>query len=136
MATDEERIKILQMIQEGKINPEQGVQLLETLDEAEKRASKGHPFDAFGGAFPPPGGHAGRWFRVLITDTSSGKKRVNVRLPVGLVSAGMKMGARFAPQVEGLDTDQLMQHLNSGETGQIIDVYNDDENEHIEVFIE
>ncbi len=45
-------------------------------------------------------------------------------------------GARFAPQMEGLDTDQLMQHLNSGETGQIIDVYNDDENEHVEVFIE
>jgi hypothetical protein len=59
-----------------------------------------------------------------------------VRMPLSIVSAGMKMGARFAPQVEGLDTELLMGFLNSGEVGKIVDVYDEDDGEHVEVFIE
>jgi hypothetical protein len=134
MATPEERVKILKMIQDGRISAEQGIQLLEALDEGARRSVKDHPQPPQPPA--PPGGKSGRWFRVMVTDTNTGKTRVNVRLPVGLVSAGMKMGARFSPQVEGLDTEQIMQHLSSGETGKIIDIYNDDEGEHVQVFIE
>ncbi len=135
MATEDERVKILSMIQEGKITPEQGVQLLDTLDEGERRSRGTRPGFA---PTPPPayGGKSRRWFRVMVTDTGSGRVKVNVRLPVGLVSAGMKMGARFAPQIEGLNAGELMQHLNSGEVGQIVDVLNDAEGEHVEVFIE
>ncbi len=132
MATSDERIKLLKMIQEGKITPEQGVQLLEALEEGVRRAASTSGSGRPGAAR----GAAGQWFRVVITDTNTGKGRVNVRLPVGLVSAGIKMGARFTPQVEGFDTEELMAHLQSGETGRIIDIYNDDSKEHIEVFIE
>ena len=65
-----------------------------------------------------------------------GKVRVNVRLPVGVVSAGLKMGMRFAPQVEGLDLDSLSLMINSGDVGQILDVFDDKDGEHVEVFIE
>jgi len=146
VATAEERMKILKMIQEGKISPDQGVQLLQALDEGAQKA-KGR--QALTTPTPPPlpniptppGGQpanrgGGRWFRVLVTDTQTGRTRVNVRLPVGLVSAGVKMGARFAPQVEGLDAEQLMHYLNSGETGKIVDVYDEEDGEHVEVFIE
>jgi hypothetical protein len=128
-------MKILKMIQEGKISAEQGVQLLEALDEGARRAARSRSAP---GAPPPPapGGRGTRWFRVQVTDTNTGKTRVNVRLPIGLVSAGLKMGARFAPQVEGLDAQELMQHLNSGETGKIVDVYDEEDGEHVEVFIE
>lgn len=137
MATEEERMKILKMIQEGRISAEQGVQLLEALDEGARRAARSRPGPAAPPPPPPPpGGRGTRWFRVLVTDTNTGKTRVNVRLPIGLVSAGMKMGARFAPQVEGLDAAELMQHLNSGEIGKIVDVYDEADGEHVEVFIE
>lgn len=133
MATSEERMRVLRMVQEGKITAQQGVQLLDALDAGQRRANKGMV------AAPPtppaiPG--AGRWFRVMVTDTNTGKTRVNVRLPVSLVSAGMKMGARFSPQVEGLDAEQLMGFLNSGAVGKIVDVYDEDDGEHVEVFIE
>jgi len=131
MATPEERIKILKMIQDGRISAEQGIQLLEALDEGTRRSTRERPPSAL-----PSAGKAGRWFRVLVTDTNTGKTRVNVRLPVGLIHAGVKMGARFSPQVEGLDAEQLLHHLNSGESGKIVDVYNDDDGEHVEVFIE
>ena len=61
---------------------------------------------------------------------------MNVRLPVGVVSAGVKMGARFSPQVEDLDVNYLMSFVRSGATGKIIDVYDDDDGEHVEVYIE
>lgn len=97
MATEEERMKILKMIQEGKISAEQGVQLLEALDEGTRRAARSRSAPGAPPPPPPPSGRGTRWFRVLVTDTNTGKNRVNVRLPIGLVSAGIKMGARFAP---------------------------------------
>jgi hypothetical protein len=140
MATIEERMKILKMIQEGKITADQGVQLLQALEEGAQAPASRKPAPAAGPSAPhrhvAPAGQNARWFRVQVTDINTGKARVNVRLPVGLVSAGMKMGARFAPQVEGLDPDQIMAFLNSGETGQIVDVLNEQDGEHVQVFIE
>jgi hypothetical protein len=46
------------------------------------------------------------------------------------------MGMRFAPQVEGLDLDSLSSMINSGDIGQILDVFDDKDGEHVEVFIE
>jgi hypothetical protein len=73
---------------------------------------------------------------VRVTDTNTGKPRVNVRLPVSMVNMGLKMGSKFAPQVEGLDADQLMKVIESGEVGQIVDVYDEEDGEHVEVFLE
>jgi len=38
MATGEERLKVLKMVQEGKITAEAGVELLKALDAASKKA--------------------------------------------------------------------------------------------------
>lgn len=134
MATVEERKKILVMVQEGKISAEQGVQLLEVLENGRKAPIAGHPLAP--GIPMAPGRSDSRWFRVQVTDTNTGRTRVNLRMPAGLVSAGAKMGARFAPQVEGLNSKKLMAYLDSGETGKVVDVYNEESGEHVEVFIE
>ncbi len=132
MATSEERLKILRMIQEGKLSPEEGIQLMEALDAGEKPTGKKIPPES-----PiPPAVRAARFLRVRVTDTDSGKVRVNVRMPISVVNAGLKMGARFAPEVEGLNVDQLMEFVQSGETGKIVDVFDDEDGEHVEVFIE
>lgn len=128
MATSEERLKILRMIQEGKISAEQGIQLLEAL-EGPKNASGKTPE-------VPAQRVAPRWFRVRVTDIDSGKVRVNVRLPVNVLNAGFKMGARFAPEVEGLDINQLQELIRAGEMGKIVDVYDEEDGEHVEVFLE
>lgn len=130
MATSPERLKIMKMVQEGKISPEEGIELLDMLTDKAARG-KTTPFDAAS----QPKSNA-QWFRVVVTDTITGKTRVNVRLPVSLVNAGMKMGAKFSPQVEGLDQSQLSAFINSGATGKVIDVFDDDDGEHVEVYIE
>lgn len=125
MATAEERLKILKMIEEGKITAEEGAGLLASLEGVSTSSGATTAARA-----------SSRWFRVRVTDTDTGKTRVNVRLPVSLVNAGLKMGARFSPEVEGLDMNQLMQFINSGEVGKVVDVYDEHDGEHVEVFIE
>ena len=133
MATSEERLKILKMIQEGKITAEQGMKLLEALGQTNRPGVQPLRPD-----FPSSSGasHAARWFRVRVTDMDTGRIRVNIRMPINVVTTGVKLGARFSPEVEGLDMTQLMNAIRSGETGQIVDVIDEKDGEHIEVFLE
>jgi hypothetical protein len=129
MATVEERLKILRMIQDGKITAEEGAQLLSSLESGQ--AAGAETRRAANAARGPS-----RWFRVRVTDTDTGKTHVNLRLPVSLLHAGIKMGARFSPEVEGLDVNQLIETINSGAVGKVVDVFDDEDGEHVEIFIE
>jgi hypothetical protein len=134
MVTTEERIQVLKMVQEGKISAEEAAQLLEEM-EGVGTTSAPKTEDT---QFPVPEGlgRKPRWLRVRVTDTDSGRPRVNVRLPISMVNIGLKMGTRFAPEIEGLQTDQLMKIIEAGEIGQIVDVMDEKDGEHVEVFLE
>ena len=131
MASTEERMRILMMIQEGKISAGEGARLIEALDELSEPTPPPIPSPS-----TIPGAKKPRYLHVLITDTDTAKTRVNVRLPVSLINSGIRMGARFAPEIEGLDMEDLNAWLNSGEIGQIVDIFDGDDGEHIEVFLE
>ncbi|MFN7035898.1 MAG: SHOCT-like domain-containing protein [Bellilinea sp.] len=128
-ASSEERLKILKLIEENKITPEEGIRLLQALEKitpvAEKKTASAE------GMRPRP-----RWLRVRITDLRSGKVRVNIRLPVTVLSTGMKLGARFSPEIGEVEMGQIMDAIQSGEIGQIVDVYDEEDQEHIEVGLE
>jgi hypothetical protein len=126
MASSEERMQILKMIEEGKISAGEGAELLRALDQDSN--SKTPP--PLKGASPP------RWFRVRITDMNSGRHKVNVNIPMGLVNVGMKMGARFTPEIEGIDIDQLVEVIRSGAQGKVVDVVDHEEGERVEIFVE
>lgn len=132
MASTEERMRILMMIQEGKISAAEGARLIEALEDISDNPTP--PFSP--ASIGAPVGKKPRYLRVLVTDTDTGKTRVNVRLPVSLINSGLKMGARFAPEIEGLDMDDLNAWMNSGEVGQIVDIFDEDDGEHVEVFLE
>ena len=133
MVLSEERLKILEMLQDGKINAEQAEGLLQALGEDKREESVGNQEK---GTFSSGGSGAKRWFRVQVTDTDTGKTRVNVRMPLGVVNAGLKMGRRFAPEIEDLDIGELMDMIRDGAEGRVVDVYDDNDGEHVEVFIE
>ncbi len=126
MATTEERLQILKMIEEGKISAAEGADLLRALDKK----------DAGSAAEPLRGASQPRWFRVRITDTGTGKNKVNVNIPMGLVQVGMKMGARFAPDIESVNYEELMDSIRMGKQGKVIDITDEDDGERIEIFVE
>jgi hypothetical protein len=126
MASNEERMKVLKMVQEGKISAEEASKLLEALEQeaTSRQQSTGETVSS------------GRWFRVRVTDADSGRTRVNVRMPLGVVNAGIRMGMKFAPELEGVDPQEIISLVQSGEIGQIVDAYDEDDDEHVEIFIE
>jgi hypothetical protein len=124
MATMEERMKILKMIEEGKLSPEDGAQLLSALG---RKSALGIPGVSSGGA---------KWLRVRVTDLHTGRSKATVQIPLALMDAGMKIGAHFAPEIDGVNMDQLMAALRSGMTGKIIDATDDEDGEHVEIFVE
>ena len=85
---------------------------------------------------PAKPGVRARWLRVRVSDMHTGKPRVNVRLPLTLVGFGLKMGRQFAPEMEGMDIEELTRVLQTGEPGPFVDVYDEDDGEHVEVFLE
>src|SRR5512143_155365 len=125
MATAEERMKILKMIEEGKLSAEDGAKLLAALAEG-RQASQASSRAAA----------AGRWLRIRVTDIATGRSKASVQIPLGLIDAGMKIGAHFAPEVEGVDMSNVMEAVRSGMTGKIIDVTDDEDGEHVEMYVE
>ncbi len=127
MPSSEERMRVLQMVAEGKITAEDGVQLLEALragDSTDKRSPK-----------TPPTSQP-RWLRVRVTDSSTGRDKVNINIPIGLVNVGLKMGARFVDEREGIDFEQLTSLVESGRTGKILEVEDIEKGERVEIFAE
>lgn len=126
MATPDERMRILRMIQEGKITAEEGARLLAALREGRKEVRPTPP--------PPPGLMKKGWLRVRVTDIHTGKTKVNVNLPLGLVDAGMNIATQFAPEV---NFSQIAEAVRSGTLeGKIVDVMDEEDGEHIEVFVD
>lgn len=127
MANVEERMKILKLIEEGKISAEEGAKLLSALSDSRR-----------GMQVPPrpsaPGG--ARMLRVRVTDTRTGRSKASVQIPLALVDAGLKIGAHFAPEVQGVDMSNVMEALRMGVTGKIIDVTDEEDGEHVEIFVE
>jgi hypothetical protein len=126
MATAEERMKILKMIREGKISAEEGAKLLSALGESQK-APRRPPTRLSGGP---------RWFRVRVTDMHTGKTKTSVNIPLGLMEWGIQIGAQFAPEVKNIHLDQLQEMLQTGVEGKIVDVIDEEDGEHVEIFIE
>jgi hypothetical protein len=121
MATDEERLQILKMIEGGQITAEEGAKLLQALEEpsgAETRR-EGSP----------------RWFRVRVTDLNTGKNKVNINLPMKLLDVGAKVGAKFAAPTD-LDIEEIVNAIKEGAEGKIVEVEDIEEGERVEVFVE
>ena len=128
MATSEERMKILQMIQDGKISAEDGAKLLSAITENSKsHRQKTGPFSR---------AKESRYMRVRVTDIASGKTKVSVNLPLGLVDAGLNIASNFMPDMGADATEEISAAIHEGLTGKIVDVLDEEDGEHIEIFIE
>jgi len=104
-----ERLRILRMIQEGKISPEQGADLLAAL---------GRPGPGPGAPASPA---AKTILRILITER--GGERVNVRIPLNL----LRIVTRFIPQDlrigdQRLSRDDLMALIEGAGKGELVQV--------------
>jgi len=135
MSLKEERMQILTMLEEGKITAEEAAQLLSAMEDGVKTQKVA--------LSPGSTGQKARWLRIRVTDEARGKEKVSVNLPIGLlnaglINAGVKIGARFVPELEGIETDEITEAIEAfknGISGKIIEVH-DEDGEHVEIFVE
>lgn len=91
---NEQRKEILAMLAEGKITTEEADQLIAALE-------RDQPAPAAAGAEGSPKGKP-KYLRVVVDATDEGTpSRVNVRVPLQLLRAGVRLAALIPPQALG-----------------------------------
>jgi hypothetical protein len=121
----EERMQILKMIETGTITADEGAKLMAALEEGARKSE-----------LPASSSGQARWMRIRVTDLKTGRAKVNVNLPMGLVSFGVRMGARFAPEMEDMDLDEILRAIKEGAQGKIVEVEDEEDDERVQIYIE
>lgn len=129
----EERTRILKMIAENKISVEEGEKLLEALAGGQQSpaAEPGRKEEA-------PSGK-GRVLRVRVYEGDRDKPKVNINLPLKLVSAlkGLIPEKKLAKLEEkGIDLSALDERMKDAGDGPIKLVDIEDDDDKVEIFIE
>ncbi|MGH2559967.1 MAG: SHOCT-like domain-containing protein [Thermomicrobiales bacterium] len=127
--TGDERLEILRLVEEGAINADEASRLLDALSASDR--GPGGPT----GTTPPDasGRTGGRHVRIRVSDSQSGKSRVNLVLPLGLLDAGLGVARRFAPD-RFSDVGFIRESLLSGAVGPLLDI--DENGERVQIIVE
>lgn len=128
MTTNEERMRILNMVETGKLTPEEAARMLSALGQAGGAESAARQ-----------SGPRARFLRIHIEDPKQGRPggRVNVRLPIAVVGALTKVVDRYAPpeSLQGVDISELWRAIEKGEIGRLVDIHGED-GEIVEITLE
>ena len=129
----EERKKILNMVAEGKLTPEEADRLLGALKESQEKA---------------------RFFRVRVYDKDKTTQKVKVDIPLTVLKLASKIGAAFkglVPEGSKIDIhgreialdeftpemiDKIIAEISDGGKYKLIEVTDDEKGEFVEVYIE
>ena len=124
---ENEKMKILKMIEEGKITAQEGSQLLSALDQEEHIGTKTKTGTA-------------KWIRIKVLSSEDGNKtKVNVNVPLALVETGIKIGKHFdkdlAASMNGIEISDIVDMIKDGAEGKIVEVVSDN-GDIVEVYVE
>lgn len=132
---NEEKIKILKMIEDGIITAEEGSNLLNAIDDSNKID------DSKKSASAPKGDKINaKWLRVKVLSTENGiKTKVNVNVPIALVETGLKIGKHFNKDMEAsmndLNFNEIMDMIKNGAEGKIVEVESEN-GDIVEVYVD
>ena len=114
----DERMKILGMLSEGRLTPEEAAQLLEALGGRDRTETQQKP----------------KWLRIKVT--SDGREKVKVNLPFSLARMGVALipdSAMVQINAKGIDLNRLLDEELPA-VGKIVDIQ--DGTNTVEVFVE
>jgi len=135
--------RILEMVKEGKLSPDEGSRLINALNDKDRdEQSNNHQKKS-------------RWLKIVVKskENSPKKENVNIRIPLNIMKTALKLGGKFnfaipeeaklKMEERGIDINELMGpegltnligELGSSEPYTLVDV--DDEDETVKIFIE
>ena len=110
----DEQLKILEMVAQGKITPEEGANLLNALGKEEQ----------------PPGD--ARWLHVRVSEPDTGKVRVDLRIPARWDGKLLKWANKFGAEA---DLNAVHEVISSQEPGKVMEIDTEDGNR-VEIWME
>jgi hypothetical protein len=128
--SDEERARILRMVSEGKLSPEEAADLLEALQSArdlEQPEMSLPPAPGYPGnpAVPQVPGWGRRARAVVIQVREGGESKVNIRVPISLTKAAGKFIPRQAQAHLAkyeINLTELLDDLAGSDRGTLLEV--------------
>ena len=143
------RIEILELLSKGKITAAEAAKLLSDVspvaetDGADAAGAEKAPPPLEKGPTPTPSPNPSAevdkdpsWFRVRVANLETGKNRVTVNIPIRMMKFGLKIGSRFSPEIENLDWNELTGMMKDMKSGMLVDVQDEDSNEHVQVYLD
>lgn len=121
----EEKIRILKMVEEGKINAAEAMKL---FDASERNYPENTPKEG------------AKWLKVRVR-TMDNKPKVNVNIPLSLASVGLKLAKKFNPklkesELDSIDIEDVMNEVKKGASGKIVDVEDEENQTRVKVYVE
>lgn len=122
-----EKIRILKMVEAGKLTPEEASKLLEAVTvqppvAAEVKKS-GKP----------------KFLKIRVYEEGKTRPKVNVMLPLGLVKLLQRVvpeSARIQLEEKNIDLDEIIGMIDETTGGKILEVHDDEDGEHVEIVVE
>jgi hypothetical protein len=137
------RKDILDLLAKGKITADEAADMLSALTAPTPPAAPATPEPPKPPAAPEPPDYPlatkngkRKWFRIRIRDLESGKNKVSVNIPMGMLNVGFKIANRFAPELDGLDWKELQEMMVHAESGLLVDVQDEDSRDHVQIYID
>jgi hypothetical protein len=121
----EEKIQILEMVEEGKITVAEATELLAALESNEEEIVPRKDV---------------KWLKVRVY-TLDDQPKVNVNIPISLVDVGLKLAKKYDPKfkdsgLDNIDLDEILDAIKNGAEGKIVDIIDDEEQTKIKVYVE
>lgn len=145
MASQEERMLILKMIDEGKISADEGARLLAAIQAPEDESSSGSSEEAStsttsnniasnfsNGRSVANHGSSARNVRLRVSDSHTDQERVDVNVPLKIVEFGL----RFVPETIDDRIENIRTAVNAGKAGPVLDIKDSDGANRVEISLE
>ena len=121
----EERIKILEMVEEGRIDASEAMELLSALERNQEEIV--------------PKKNA-KWLKVRV-NTMENESKVNVNIPLALVDVGLKLAKTYDPKLkesglDKIDIEEIMEAVKNGAEGKIVEVEDEENQTRVKVYVE
>jgi hypothetical protein len=77
-----------------------------------------------------------RWLRVQVVNSETGKNKVTVNVPIAMVKFGLGIAQVFSPEMKGVDLNEINELFSNVDAGILVDVQDEDSNEHVKIFFD
>lgn len=125
MSQNKERIQILSDARRGDLQIPDAITRLQELSARHET-----PKTSLGQA------RLNRELRILRTNLKNGKVLMDIRLPVGLLEAAERVGARLEPLLRHIPADRLKEAMANPGTHLLVNTILSDQDEHLEIYLD